>query len=166
MLLPSAKEFAYRIKMLTKFAYEKQICWIVNKLCEGESIFALSAKNCWFADRTSFIGAFVEISYKRQICWITDIICLRTTDSLNCWHNFLTDNKFAELPTKFADMNLLLEFADWLKHTSYTEFSVNAKWPNSMANACLAWGYKLQINHLPVVWHNGVERNIVVVHDG
>jgi hypothetical protein len=44
MLLTSSKEFAYRKKLLTQFAYEKQICWIADKICLGESQFALSAK--------------------------------------------------------------------------------------------------------------------------
>jgi hypothetical protein len=119
MLLTSAKEFAYRIKLLTQFAYEKQIYWIADKICFGESRFALSAKKlliCWFAElltELDVIHAFVEFSYKRQICWIDDIICLEKTDLLNYWHNLLGDDKFAELLTKFADiMNLLIEFAD------------------------------------------------------
>jgi hypothetical protein len=67
-------------------------------------------KNCWFTD---LLQGFVEFSYERHIFWIADTICLQTTDFLNCWHNLLRDNKFAELLTKFADiMNLLIEFAD------------------------------------------------------
>ena len=38
---------------------------------------------------------------------------LTTTNLLNCWHVLRTDNKFAELLTKSADVvNLVIEFAD------------------------------------------------------
>ena len=119
MLLTSANEFAYRIELLTQFAYKKQICWIADKICLGESRFAPSAKIlliCWFAELLTelvFIHACVEFSYERQICWIADTICFQTTDLLNCWHDLLRDDKFAEFLTKFADiMNLLIKFAD------------------------------------------------------
>ena len=119
MLLTSANEFAYRIELLTQFAYKKQICWIADKICLGESRFASSAKKlltCWYAElliEIVLIHAFVEFSYERQICWIADTICLQATDLLNCWHDLLRDDKFAEFLTKFADiMNLLIKFAD------------------------------------------------------
>ena len=112
MQLTSANDFAYRIELLTQFAYKKQICL-------GESRLALSAKKlltCWYAElliEIVFIHAFIEFSYERHICWIADTICLQATDLLNCWHGLLRENKFAEFLTKFADiMNLLIKFAD------------------------------------------------------
>ncbi len=118
MLLTSAEEFAYRIKLQTQFAYEKQICWIADKSCLQESRLLRQQKKLliyWFAEMLTelfFIQGFVEFSYKRQICWIADKICLQTTDLLNCWRNLLRDDKFAEFLTKFADiMILLIEFA-------------------------------------------------------
>ena len=93
-------------ELLTQFAYKKQICWIADEICVGESRFASSAKKlltCWFAElliELVLIHAFVEFSYERQICWIADTICLQATDLLNCWHDLLRDDKFAEFLTK------------------------------------------------------------------
>ncbi len=105
MLLTYAKEFAYRIKLLTQFAYEKQICWIADRICLGESRFASSAKIlliCWFAELLTelvFIHDCVEFSYERQICWIADTICFHIAPSKNLLKIFAHSR------------NLLTEFA-------------------------------------------------------
>ena len=151
MLLMSAKESAYRIKLLTQFAYKETDllnCW--QDLLRRITICFISKKLliCWFAELLTelvVIHAFVEFSNERQICWIADIICLLTTVLLNFWHNLLRDDKFAELLTKFADiMNLLLELltinilagSDWsttlLKFSHHANLSVaGAEWSQS-----------------------------------
>jgi hypothetical protein len=56
---------------------------------------------------------FIEFPYKRQIYRIADTICLWTTNLLSSRHILLTDNKFAELFTKFSEIrSLLIVFAD------------------------------------------------------
>ena len=129
-----AADVCKRICLQDKFAdticLRETDCWIADKICFWESQFALSAKNMlisWIADRTSFHTCLRIIFLQRQICWIADIICLQQrTDLLNCWHNLLRDDRFAELLTNFADiMNFLLEFAT-------NEYPCRLGWSNNI----------------------------------
>jgi hypothetical protein len=114
----SAKEFAYRIKWLTQFAFKKQIYLIADNISLRESNLLSQQKLliCWIADRTYFHLCLCRISFLRQITESNSL----TKSLLNCWHDLLTDNKFAEFCWHHKFLYRLcwhhryaLDFAEW-----------------------------------------------------